>query len=53
MTKAERTAYNALVKDMVAAGVDKEMAKVMAKVEIEYGIVKPVVADNEIETFKF
>ncbi len=52
MTKAERKAFNARVKEMIAEGVDKEMAKTLAKVEIEYGIIKPVVTD-EIEIFKF
>ena len=36
----------------IKKGVDKEMAKTLAKVEIEYGIIKPVVTD-EIEVFKF
>lgn len=43
MTKAEKKAYEARVKDMIKEGVDKEMAKTLAKVEIEYGIIKPVV----------
>ena len=43
MTKAERKAYDARVKDLVKEGVEKELAKTMAKVEIEYGIIKPVV----------
>lgn len=43
MTKAEKEAYKARVKDLIAQGVDKEIAKVMAKVEIETGIIRPVV----------
>lgn len=43
MTKAEKKAYEARVKDMIKEGVDKEIAKTLAKVEIEYGIIKPVV----------
>ena len=46
MTKAERAAYNARVKEMVAQGVDKEMAKTLAKVEIEYKLIRPVVYGN-------
>ena len=42
-TKAERAAYNARVKEMIKAGVDKEMAKTLAKVEVEYKIIVPVV----------
>ena len=46
MTKAERKVFNDRVKEMVAQGVDKEMAKTLAKVEVEYGIIKPVVEDE-------
>lgn len=53
MTKEERKAYNALVKDMIAAGIAKEMAKTLARIEIEYKIVKPVIADEEIGNFKY
>ena len=35
MTKAEKKAFNARVKEMVADGVDREMAETLAKVEIE------------------
>ena len=52
MTKAEKKVFNARVKEMIADGVDREMAKTLARVEIEYGIIKPVVTD-EIEVFKF
>ena len=43
MTKAEKKALEARIADLIAEGVDKEIAKVMAKVEIEYQIIKPVV----------
>ena len=46
MTKAERNAINARIKDLVEQGIDKELAKVMAKVDLEYGIIKPVVNGN-------
>jgi len=46
MTKAERKVFNERVKEMVAQGVDKEMAKILARVEVEYGIIKPVVEDE-------
>ena len=43
MTKAELEAYKARVRDYVAQGIDKEMAKVMARVDIAYGLIAPVV----------
>lgn len=43
MTKAERKALNARIKDLVKAGVEKELAKVMAKSELDCGLIKPVV----------
>lgn len=43
MTKAERKAIDARTKDLIKAGVEKELAKVMAKVELETGLVKVVV----------
>ena len=43
MTKAERKAIDARTKDLIKAGVEKELAKVMAKVELEMGLVKVVV----------
>lgn len=43
MTKAEKDAYKARVKEYVSAGVDKELAKTLAKVEVDYGMIKPVV----------
>lgn len=43
MKKAEREAQKAYEKDLIAQGVDKETAKIMAKTFVEYGIVKPVV----------
>ena len=46
MTQAERKAYTARINDLVAQGIDKELAKVMAKVEIEAQIIRPVVNSN-------
>jgi hypothetical protein len=46
MTKAERKAMNAYKKDLIAQGIDKETAATMAKVFVEYGIIKPVVNGN-------
>ena len=43
MTKAERKAIDARTKDLIKAGVEKELAKVIAKVELETGLVKVVV----------
>lgn len=46
MTKAEKEARKAYEQELVRAGVDKEMAKTLARVMMEYGIVKPVVNGN-------
>ena len=46
MTKAERNAMNAYKKDLIAQGVDKMTAEIMAKVFLEYEIIKPVVNGN-------
>ena len=46
MTKAERTAMNAYKKELISQGVDKETASTMAKIFVEYSIVKPVVNGN-------
>lgn len=43
MTKAERTAKEAYKKNLIAQGIDKELAEVMAKVFTDYEIIKPVV----------
>lgn len=43
MTKAEKKALEARIKDLQKAGVEKELAKVMAKVELECGLIKTVV----------
>lgn len=43
LTKAEKEVVRAYKKDLINQGVDKETADVMAKVFVEYGIVKPVV----------
>lgn len=46
MTKAERKAIESYKKDLMAEGIDKEMAEVMAKAFLEAGIIKPVVNYN-------
>ena len=46
MTKAEERARKAYEKELIKSGVDKEMAKTLAKVMTEYGIVRPVVNGN-------
>lgn len=43
MTIAEKKAIDARTKDLIKAGVEKELAKVMAKVELETGLIKVVV----------
>ena len=37
---AQRQAKKAYIEDLVKQGVDREVAKVMAQVNFEYGIVK-------------
>lgn len=46
MTKAEIKAQKAYEKDLIKQGIDPEIAKVMASVDVAYGIVKPVVNFN-------
>lgn len=46
MTKAERNAINAYKKDLIAQGVDNEMAATMAKAFFECGLIKVVVNGN-------
>ena len=43
MTKAERTAIKARTRDLIKQGVEKEIAQVMAKVELETGLINVVV----------
>lgn len=43
MKKAENKAYKERVKDLIAQGIEKEIAEVMAKVEVEYKLTRPVV----------
>ena len=47
MTEVERNAINARKKEMIANGVSKEMADIIAKVFFESGLISPVVNDNE------
>ncbi len=46
MTKAERKAIESRAKDLMAEGIEKELAKVMAKAEFECGLILPVVNGN-------
>lgn len=46
MTKAERTAIKARTRDLINQGIEKELAQVMAKVELETGLIKVVVQSN-------
>lgn len=43
MTKAERTAIKARTEDLMKDGIEKELAEVMAKAELETGLIKVVV----------
>ena len=43
MTRAEQEAIKARARDLVAEGVDKEIANVMAKAELECELIKVVV----------
>lgn len=47
MTKAEKIAIKARTEDLIKEGVEKELAKVMAKVELECGLIKVVVNYND------
>lgn len=46
MTTAEKKAQKAYEKDLIKQGIDPQLAKVMASVNVAYGIVKPVVNFN-------
>lgn len=46
MTKAEKTAIKARTNELIKEGIEKELAKVMAKVEFETGLIKVVVNYN-------
>ena len=46
MTAAERKAITARTNDLIKQGINKELAKVMAKVELEAGMIKVVVNYN-------
>lgn len=43
MTAAEKKTLKARIADLIAQGIDRETAKAMAKVEIEYKLIAPVV----------
>lgn len=46
MTKAEKIAVKARTEELIKDGVDKEIAQVMAKAELETGLIKVVVNYN-------
>lgn len=46
MTKAEKNAMKAYENDLIAQGIDKMLAKIMAKSFVECEVVKPVVKSN-------
>lgn len=46
MTKAESNAIKARTNDLISQGVDKTIAEIMAKAELETGLIKPVVNGN-------
>lgn len=46
MTVAEKRAKKAYKEDLIKQGIDKELAKIMAKTFVEYQIVRPVVNGN-------
>ena len=43
MTKAEKNAIKARKNDLMKQGIDKELAEVMARVELQTGLIKTVV----------
>jgi hypothetical protein len=46
MTNAEKRTIKARTQDLIKAGIEKELAKVMAKAEFDCGLIKPVVNGN-------
>ena len=46
MTAAEKRAIKAREQELINEGVEKEIAEVMAKVELECGLIKVVVNGN-------
>ena len=47
MLKCERECIKARANDLIKKGVDRELAKVMAKSEFDCGIIKPVIYTND------
>lgn len=43
MKKSLNKAYESRVEDLIKQGINKELAKIMAKTELEYELIKPVV----------
>lgn len=46
MTTAEKKAQKAYERDLIKQGIDPQIAKVMASVNVAYGIINPVVNYN-------
>lgn len=46
MTKAEKRAIASRANDLIAQGIEKGLAQVMAKAEFECGLIKVVVNGN-------
>lgn len=46
MTTSEKKAITSRTNELISKGIDKKLAKVMAKVEFECGILRPVVYYN-------
>lgn len=47
MTKAERECIKGRTNELINDGIDKELAKVMAKAEFDSQLIKPVVYYNK------
>lgn len=46
MTKADRNAIKSRTNELIKHGVDKELAKIMAKAEFDCGLIAAVVNGN-------
>lgn len=47
MIKAERECIKGRTNELINEGIEKELARVMAKAEFDAGIIKPVVNYNK------
>ena len=46
MTKAEKNAIKSRTNELINKGIDKEIAKILAKAEFDTGLIAPVVNGN-------